>query len=234
MITLYPYLKLGRHTIDWLDARYHFSFMYYQDPNRIGFGTLRVINDDIIKVGGGFGRHPHNDMEIITYVRKGAITHEDSEGNVGRTEAGDVQVMSAGTGIFHAEYNAEDEDTRLFQIWITPHTKHLTPRWETAVFPKTFQKDALRLLVSGYAEDKAKGAIWINQYAAIYGGRIAKAAVLEHPIRHQAYILVSEGTVAIDGQVMQTGDGAEVREQKQVKIEAKEDAEVLVIDVPSA
>lgn len=234
MITYYPYQHLGHHKLDWLDTRYHFSFSQYYNPNRMGFGVLRVINDDRIHAGQGFDPHPHRDMEIITYVRKGAITHKDNQGNVGKTAAGDVQVMSAGTGIVHSEYNAEAEDTVLFQIWILPHTLRVKPRWEQAVFPKAFQQDNLKLLVSGYEEDKASGALWIHQYATIHGGRIQKGTTLTHTIRHQAYMVVSEGLVEVDGQSMQAGDGAEITGVKQVRIAANEDSELLIIDVPEA
>ena len=133
----------------WLDARHHFSFSNYQNPKRQQFGVLRVINDDVIKAGTGFDTHPHQNMEIITYVREGAITHRDSNGNVGRTEAGDVQVMSAGTGVSHSEFNRESEDTNIFQIWIDPNQLDVKPRWDSYTFPKQPTADALMLLVSG-------------------------------------------------------------------------------------
>ncbi|HRQ61527.1 MAG TPA: pirin family protein, partial [Alphaproteobacteria bacterium] len=123
MINVYPVETLGRADYGWLQAKYHFSFGDYRNGRRVHFGALRVINDDIVKAGNGFDPHPHNDMEIITFVREGAITHKDSQGNVGRTEAGDVQVMSAGSGITHSEYNNESVDTSLFQIWIFPREK---------------------------------------------------------------------------------------------------------------
>ena len=127
-VELRPFEKLGKFRIDWLNASQHFSFGHYYDPSRMGVGPLRVWNDDEIQPHTGFDPHPHRDMEIITYVRRGAITHQDSLGNEGRTEAGDVQVMSAGTGIRHAEYNREDEPTQIFQIWIEPAEKGLPPR----------------------------------------------------------------------------------------------------------
>ena len=123
MITVYPHEQLGGANYGWLNAKHHFSFSHYYNPERMSFGALRVINDDIIKAGTGFDTHPHQNMEIITYVRKGAITHRDNQGNVGRTEAGDMQVMSAGTGITHSEYNLESQDTQLYQIWIEPNKK---------------------------------------------------------------------------------------------------------------
>ena len=133
MIEITPFDRLGKFRNEWLDSTHHFSFGSYHDPARMGFGHLRVWNDDVIKAGTGFDFHPHRDMEIITYVRSGAITHRDSLGNLGRTGAGDVQVMSAGTGIVHAEFNLEDEDTTLFQIWVQPNRRGLAPRWDAAI-----------------------------------------------------------------------------------------------------
>ena len=130
MIDLRPLASLGQFEIDWLSARHHFSFGHYMDPARMGVGHLRVWNDDTIAPGGGFERHGHRDMEIITYVRRGAITHRDHLGNEGRTEAGDVQVMSAGKGILHEEHNRESEPTEIFQIWIEPNQRGVAPRWE--------------------------------------------------------------------------------------------------------
>src|ERR1700742_2117012 len=135
-VTVIPYEKLGHADHGWLDARHHFSFAHYWNPDRVHFGALRVINDDKVAPGRGFGTHPHDNMEIITYVRQGAITHKDSMGNTGRTGAGDVQVMSAGTGVFHSEHNLESEDTKLYQIWITPNKRGVKPRWEAREFPK--------------------------------------------------------------------------------------------------
>ncbi len=135
MIELRPFEGLGAANHGWLDAHHHFSFADYHDPQRHNWGALRVWNDDTIAPGTGFPPHPHRDMEIITYVREGAITHKDSLGNEGRTEAGDVQVMSAGTGIRHSEYNLEDVTTRIFQIWIVPTSKGGTPTWGARPFP---------------------------------------------------------------------------------------------------
>lgn len=236
MINIYPYEELGRHQYGWLDARYHFSFGEYNNPRRMHFGMLRVINDDIVKAGAGFDTHPHKDMEIITYVRKGAISHRDSMGHEGRTAAGDVQVMSAGTGIAHAEFNREDEDTNLYQIWIYPRAKGLAPRWEARQFPKTpvAANDSLPVLVSGYAEDIGAGALAINQDAAIYGGRLSAGTQVSQPLRHGAYLLVSEGTIELDGRSLKRGDGAEITDMKTVAIKALDDAEIVLIDVPGA
>ncbi len=228
MITIYPYSELGHADHGWLDARHHFSFAGYVNPDRHRFGALRVINDDTIRAGGGFDTHPHRDMEIITYVRRGAITHRDSNGNKGRTQAGDVQVMSAGSGIFHSEYNLESEDTTLFQIWIEPNQRGVNPDWDSHVFPKTPVKDGLNLLVSGDGD----APLHIHQDARIYAGKLTAGTVIRHPLHQQAYLLVSEGELTLDHQPMTRGDGAEITGTDSVRLEAITDTEVLVIDVP--
>ena len=234
MITIYPYENLGHANHGWLDARHHFSFASYRNPTRTGFGTLLVINDDRIAAGGGFAPHPHNNMEIITYVRQGAITHKDSMGNVGRTGAGDVQVMSAGTGVTHSEFNAEKEDTKLYQIWILPNEQGVTPRWKAKQFPKEPVTDALPTLVSGQAQHAGKDSLFIHQDAAIYGGRLKAGTIITQHIKHQAYVLASEGSFTINGVAMKQGDGAEIVQLDSVSITATTDAEILVIDVPAA
>lgn len=233
MITRYPYENLGHHDHGWLDARYHFSFGDYHNRERMGFGVLRVINDDIVKAGAGFDTHPHKDMEIITFVRKGAISHRDSQGNEGRTKAGNVQVMSAGSGIEHSEFNQEEEDTSLYQIWIRPREKGVKPRWDGLEFPQKPAVDALPLLVSGIKEDDGKGALYIHQDARIYGGLVKAGTVIKHPVRGQAYALVSGGSIDIDGEALEKGDGAEITDVSAVQIKASEDAEIIVIDVPA-
>ena len=167
-------------------------------------------------------------MEIITYVRKGAITHRDSNGNVGRTEAGDVQVMSAGTGVFHSEFNMESEDTNIFQIWIEPNQLEVKPRWDSYEFPKEPTSDALMLLVSG--DDDAP--LSIHQDAYIYAGHLLEGTQLTHPIKHQAYVLVSEGSLELEGHLLNKGDGVEVTELSSINMKALLDTRVLVIDVP--
>jgi len=228
MIKTYAYEELGHADHGWLNARHHFSFANYHNPERMAFGALRVINDDIIKAGAGFDTHPHRDMEIITYVRTGAITHRDSRGNVGRTEAGNVQVMSAGTGIFHSEFNLESEDTSLYQIWIEPNKKGVEPRWDAMEFPTEENKDGLTLLVSG----DGRAPLQIHQDATIHAGRISAGSTLEHSIKHQAYLLVSKGKIRLDGQTLNQGDGAEIRDLASISLAAETDADVLIIDVP--
>jgi redox-sensitive bicupin YhaK (pirin superfamily) len=230
MLTIYPFKKLGKVDHGWLQARHHFSFASYYDPQRMSFGVLRVINDDIIKPNRGFPRHPHDNMEIITYVRSGAITHKDTKGNYGVTSAGDIQVMSAGSGIEHSEYNLEDKNTNLYQIWISPNKHNVNPRWEQKTFPKHYIKDSLPLLVSGNKSDS--NALFIYQDAQLYGGNLAKDTSILHRIKHQAYILVSKGKARVNADLLCTGDGAKVVNEPQIKITALEDTEILIIDVP--
>ena len=232
MLNVIRYADLGRFENDWLNAHYHFSFSEYHNPERMGLGLLRVVNDDIVAPGGGFDYHPHRDMEIITYVRQGAITHRDNLGNIGRTAAGDVQVMSAGTGIVHAEDNREDEPTNLYQIWIHPREKGVKPRWEQRDFPKEPVRGALPLLVSGSREDAISGALYIHQDATIHGGRLAKGAKISHPVGEAAYLLVADGEVEVGGHRLGKGDGLSALDETGLAITALSDAEVLVIDVP--
>ena len=232
MITIYPYETLGHANHGWLDARHHFSFARYYNPARTGFGDLLVVNDDTVASGRGFGTHPHDNMEIITYVRSGAITHKDSMGNVGRTEAGDVQVMSAGTGVFHSEYNLEPVETTLYQIWIEPNRQNVPPRWEAKQFPKQPVADRLALLASGMKEHAEQQAAFIHADVAIYGGRLKAGTTITQPLKHQAYVLLAEGELLLDGQAMRRGDGAEVTGSTSVAIHAKTDSEVIIIDVP--
>jgi redox-sensitive bicupin YhaK (pirin superfamily) len=229
MIKLIPYQSLGHVNHGWLDARHHFSFGNYYDPKRLGFGNLIVINDDLIKANKGFPPHPHRDMEIITYVRKGAISHKDSEGNEGKTKAGDVQIMSAGSGITHSEYNFEDEETSLYQIWILPDKQGIKPRWQTKSFPKELVKDKLNLLVGNSSD----APLFINQKAEIYAGRLPEGLQIKHQISKQSYILLSEGEVKINGQLMQKGDGAEIADEKILEIEALQTSEILIINLDS-
>lgn len=233
MITLYPYRTLGKANHGWLRSSHHFSFAHYYNPVRMGFGVLRVINDDWVAPGMGFGSHPHRNMEIISFISSGAITHQDSEGNTGTTRAGEVQVMSAGTGIMHSEYNRTNEPLTFFQIWIEPNRLNVLPRWESKAI--VGYGNTLPLLVSGYPEDQNK-ALFIYQNARIYGGKISVGTKVSIPITHQAYVLASNGQIQLLTDTtkieMQTGDGAEVTKLSTIDIEALTDAEVIVIDAP--
>jgi redox-sensitive bicupin YhaK (pirin superfamily) len=170
MIELRPFDSLGGADHGWLKAKHHFSFADYRDPHRMNWGALRVWNDDAIAPNSGFPPHPHADMEIVTYVREGAITHQDSLGNVGRTEAGDVQVMSAGTGIVHAEYNREPGETRLFQIWIQPNRHGRTPQWGAKPFPKGDRAGRFVAMASGDEADTE--ALPISADARVLGATL--------------------------------------------------------------
>jgi redox-sensitive bicupin YhaK (pirin superfamily) len=232
MINIIPYEKLGGADHGWLKAKHHFSFASYQNPNRVHFGPMRVINDDIVAPQTGFDPHPHDNMEIITYVRKGAITHKDDMGNEGRTEAGDVQVMSAGTGVTHSEYNLENEETNLYQIWMFPNKKNVKPRWDAKKFPKEPVKDKLKPLVTNF-DNKDKDSLKIYQDAVIYAGRINKGDKVTQKIdRNQAYVLCSHGKIKINDKEIKKGDGAEIMKLKSVEILALENCEVLFIDLP--
>src|SRR3546814_791022 len=184
MIEISARERIGHFTNDWLDSYHHFSFAGYHDPARMGFGPLRVWNDDTIRAGTGFPPHGHRDMEIITYVRRGAITHEDSLGNRGRTGAGDVQIMSAGTGITHSEVNLEDETTELFQIWIVPDRQGHAPRWEMQAFPRADGAGSLTLLASGRPGDAGAGVPVIHQDAALFGATLKPGDPLTHDFPH--------------------------------------------------
>lgn len=229
MIVKRPYKNLGFADHGWLQARHHFSFARYFDPDRINWGAVRVWNDDRIAPDTGFGMHPHKDMEIVTYIREGALTHEDSLGNKGRIEAGDVQVMSAGTGIVHSEYNREASDTRLFQIWIMPNQSGHKPSWGSRSFPKKDHAGRFVVLASGYPEDKE--ALPIHADAAVLGATLNKGDVINYPLEEQlyGYLVVSKGIIAIENCTLQEGDAAGLAEVKTISIEAKEDSEIVMV-----
>jgi molybdopterin/thiamine biosynthesis adenylyltransferase/redox-sensitive bicupin YhaK (pirin superfamily) len=226
MINVYPYGSLGTANYGWLNTHYHFSFADYHNPRRMGFGNLRVINDDIIQPGTGFSMHPHRDMEIITYVTQGAITHKDSEGNQGRTEAGNVQVMTAGKGIRHSEYNLEPIETKLFQIWIKPQAKNLKPSWKTHQFPE-YQSNKLFLLVSG----DGSAPLTIHQDARIYAGNIVQNQSISHNVQGNAYLVVVKGQLSVNGVMLNEGDGAEITENSTIALQSFTDSKLLLIEV---
>ena len=228
MIKRYAFSDLGGANYGWLNAKHHFSFANYYDPQKLSHGELMVVNDDRIAPHTGFDTHPHRDMEIITYVRSGAISHQDDRGNKGRTPAGSIQVMSAGTGIFHSEYNLEDEETSLYQIWIKPAHIGVAPRWETAEFPKTPVLNKLQLVASG----DGIAPLQMQQNARIFVGRLNKDTKIEHPIQGKAYLLISEGDVIVRDLPAHKGDGVAISDEVSVNITAMSDAEVLVIEVP--
>lgn len=233
MIEIKPFEELGRFDNDWLSARYHFSFAHYHDPERMGVGPLRVWNDDTIRPGTGFDLHGHRDMEIITYVRKGAITHQDHLGNVGRTAAGDVQVMSAGTGIMHAEFNREDDETQIFQIWIEPAVHGVSPRWETRSFPKAGREGALVVLASGRKGEEEAGALPVYQDAALYAATLKAGQSVSHKLEpgRKAYLVPATGRLKVNGESVAARDGVVLQDVEKIVIDAAEESEILLADV---
>lgn len=234
MIEKRSFDSLGKFDADWLAARYHFSFSGYHDPARVHWGALRVWNDDTIQPKTGFPPHPHADMEIITYVRTGAITHQDSMGNRGRTEAGDVQVMSAGAGVTHAEYNLEDEATTLYQIWIIPKERGGKPYWGAARFPKADRAGALVTLASGFAADQEAGALPIRQDARVLAATLEPGQSVTYPLakdRH-VYVALAKGSAKVNGLELGPRDGAAIRDESDIRIEADADAEIVLVDAP--
>jgi redox-sensitive bicupin YhaK (pirin superfamily) len=230
MIERRPFANLGRERLDWLDTRHHFSFAHYHDPDRMGWGALRVWNDDEIAAGTGFPPHPHADMEIITYVREGAISHEDSLGNKGRTVAGDVQVMSAGSGIRHAEYNRESALTRIFQLWIVPTRSGGPPSWDTRPFPQADRTGRLVVLASG---DKADGdALPIRTDARVLGARLKPGETIEYALRpgRHAYLVPAKGTLTVNEIRIDQGDGAAIRDEQLLRMAALADTELVLVD----
>ncbi|WP_111980232.1 pirin family protein [Algibacillus agarilyticus] len=246
---------LGKANHGWLKANHHFSFAHYYNPARMGFGTLRVVNDDWVAAGKGFDPHPHRNMEIITFVRSGEISHQDNAGHTGVTKAGEVQVMSAGSGIIHSEYNLSEQDLTLFQIWIQTNKHNVNPRWESKPFNQGFSDQQLPLLVSGYSGDHnviENKPLFIHQHARIYAGKITKGTQLTQPITHQAYVLASQGEFKIielpltdsatehtenkadlQAQVtLQKGDAAEITQTQSIMLEALADSEIVIIDAP--
>jgi redox-sensitive bicupin YhaK (pirin superfamily) len=230
MIERRAFDRLGGGDHGWLNTRHHFSFADYRDPKRMDWGALRVWNDDEIAPQTGFPPHPHADMEIITYVRQGAITHQDSLGNKGRTKAGDVQVMSAGTGIRHSEYNLEDEPTAIFQLWIIPTRRGGDPGWDTRPFPQGEGAGHYVTLASGIDGDA--DALPIRADARVLGATLKAGETAEYELgdgRH-AYLVPAAGAVEVNGVRLDARDGAAVRDEPVLRVTALEDSEVVLVD----
>jgi redox-sensitive bicupin YhaK (pirin superfamily) len=230
MIELRPFNSLGGADHGWLKARHHFSFANYHDPARMGWGALRVWNDDEIASNTGFPPHPHADMEIITYVREGAITHQDHMGNKGRTEAGDVQVMSAGSGVRHAEYNLETDTTRIFQLWILPNRRGGPPAWAAKPFPKDARAGKFVALASGFPEDD--DALPIRTDARVLGATLkaGETATYETGASRHTYLVAAKGAVEVNGVTLNTRDGAAATDEPVLTVRALEDAEIVLVD----
>ncbi|WP_145186569.1 pirin family protein [Pseudomonas sp. URMO17WK12:I11] len=231
MLQLRPFAELGHANHGWLDAHHHFSFAEYYDPARMHWGNLRVWNDDLIAAGSGFPPHPHRDMEIITYVREGAITHEDSLGNKGRTDAGDVQVMSAGSGIVHSEYNQEDIDTRIFQIWIVPQKAGGAPSWGTRPFPKGERGEGFITLASGRAGDE--DSLHIRADARLLAATLHAGETAEYRFEagRRGYLVPAKGLVEVNGVRVNARDGLAIEQETLLRVSAEQDSEIVLVDV---
>src|SRR5690554_7602930 len=231
MIEVRPFATLGAANHGWLNARHHFSFAEYHDPQRVHWGRLRVWNDDTIAPHSGFPPHPHHDMEIITYVREGAITHQDSLGNKGRTEAGDVRVMSAGSGIAHSDMNEEDETAQIFQIWIMPNEAGLPPTWGMKPFPKGERSGSFVTLASGIPGDD--DALPIRTDARMVAATIEAGKSTEYRIAagRKVYLVPATGKIDVNGVVASAGDGVAISDEELLKVSALEDSEIVLVDV---
>jgi quercetin 2,3-dioxygenase len=215
----------------WLDSRFTFSFADYFDPEHIQFRTLRVMNDDHIAGGGGFPTHPHRDMEIVTYVLEGGLAHKDSMGNGSVIRPGDVQYMSAGTGVAHSEFNASEKDpVHMYQIWMFPDKKNYEPRYDQKNFPESEKRGKLRLVVS---PDGREGSVKIRQNNELYATVLSKDEAVNHGLnrdRH-AYVQVARGSITLNGKQLESGDGAAISDEKSLQLTGVKDAEVLLFDL---
>ena len=223
-----------RHHADigWLSTYWHFSFAEYHDPANMNWGALRVFNDDVIQPGQGFGAHPHRDMEIVTFVLKGELEHRDNRGNTGVIRPGEVQAMSAGTGIVHSEYNhSKDRSVHLLQLWIMPRTKGLKPRWEQRRFPTGERRGRLLPIVSA---GNVTGTLTIDQDATIFVSSLqAGQGVLHksHPDR-KAYLFVIGGALSANGSPLRAGDQARIADEPALTLKTTEDTELILLDLP--
>ena len=233
MITVRPAAERGAANIGWLDAKHTFSFGEYHDPEHMGFASLRVINEDRIEPGQGFGTHPHRDMEIITYIIEGALEHKDSMGNGAVMKRGDVQHMTAGTGVMHSEFNHSNEElVHLLQIWILPGQKGLAPGYEEKTFNDDQKKNQLRLIAS---PDGGDNSLIVNQDISLYASMLDKGATVTHRFDagHNGWLQVVRGTVEVNGEPLGDGDGAAIEQTESLEIKATANAEFLIFDMGS-
>ncbi len=223
----------GNANHDWLLSRHTFSFANYFDPDRIHFGALRVLNDDTVEAGKGFGTHPHDNMEIISIPLEGDLEHKDSMGNVSVIKHGDVQVMSAGTGIFHSEYNRNaDRQVKFLQIWVFPSKRNVTPRYDQLTLNIEDRHNRLQQILS---PDPGDAGVWIYQNAWFHIGRFDKDVTEEYVLRNKidgVYIFVLEGNVKVNGQELEARDGFGIWDIESLKISATSDTEILLMEVP--
>ena len=223
----------GEANHDWLQARHSFSFANYFNPERIQFGALRVLNDDIVAPGKGFGTHPHDNMEIITIPLKGALEHKDSMDNIGVIEADEIQVMSAGTGVYHSEYNKNsDQSVNLLQLWVFPNQKNVTPRFDQKSIKEFKKTNTLYPIITPNSEDST---LWIHQDAWFHLGDFSQETRVSYPLNKDGngvYIFIIEGTAEIEGEKMLKRDAIGVWETDSLSITAKENTRMLIIEVP--
>ncbi len=231
MITVRPATERGHANHGWLDTHHTFSFANYYDPAHMGFRALRVINEDRVAAGAGFPTHPHRDMEIISYVLDGAIEHRDSMGNGSVIRAGDVQRMTAGTGVFHSEFNpSRAEPLHFLQIWLLPNERGLTPGYEQRSFSLADRTNRLRLVAS---PDGAGDSVSINQDVSLYSSMLSADEQVEHELdagRH-AWLQVISGAVVANDNALAAGDGAAISEESLLRIRASEDAHFILFDL---
>jgi len=216
----------------WLSTYWHFSFDTYHDPSNMSWGALRVFNDDVIRPGQGFGSHPHRDMEIVTVVLEGELEHRDNQGNTGVIHPGEVQVMSAGTGIVHSEYNhSKERPVHLLQLWIMPRTKGLKPRWEQRQFTQAERSGTLLPVVS---DGKVPGTLHIDQDATISVTALKAGQAVVHKSRpgRKAYVFVIAGELLLNGAPVKAGDQARIADEPELNLKAVEDGEVIFLDLP--
>lgn len=231
MLTIRPASERGHANHGWLDSWHSFSFADYYDPAHMGYSALRVINDDRIAKGGGFPPHPHRDMEIITYILKGSLAHKDSMGTGSVIRPGDVQRMSAGTGVTHSEFNAHDGETRLLQIWIMPKVQRSAPGYEQKHFEDADLADKLRLVASADGRD---GSVRMQQDAELYASRLSNGAQVSHTLApgRRAYLQVAQGELELNGKVLKEGDGVTAENEPVLVLRGVKDAELLLFDLP--
>ena len=234
MIKLRKSQERGHANHGWLDSYHSFSFSRYYDPEYMGYSVLRVINEDVVAQGQGFGMHPHRDMEIVTYMLQGALRHEDSMGNGSVIKGGDVQRMTAGTGVTHSEFNAsKTEAVHLLQIWLLPEANNLAPSYEEKHFNAAEKRDSWRLITSPGGKG---GSLHINQDVELFASIISEGKTLDYAMQQgrSLYIQVARGSLRLNGELLDAGDAAKIDTQQAVSLQALEEAEILLFDLPSA
>jgi redox-sensitive bicupin YhaK (pirin superfamily) len=228
MLRIRPSEERGRNKLNWLDTHFTFSFDQYYDPEHMQFRSLRVLNEDIVAAGKGFGMHPHRDMEILTWILEGALEHRDSMGTGAVIRPGELQHMSAGTGILHSEFNPSSKNpTHLLQIWITPERNGLKPKYEQLAFPDKDLRGKF-LHVAG-----PNAPVTIHQDADLYIARLAEGQEITHDLKsnRHAWVQIARGDVTVDGRELKAGDGAAISKEEEVRVQGKQNSEVLLFDL---